>query len=308
MAEYIQVQAIERLKEQLEDGGGIASGEPPIVSAQADYLIALSGGLPLDEIRIRRILPVAVFISGENETGSFQTLAEIITNDLVPALDAEFISAPSAEVGSIGWRPAIRTKKRYTSKELAHMEETIAQSFDRAAWMVGAHGPERDLHKRREMDAALALVEQESRQLTEARAALEKGIERLEHAEHGLNNVRIRGTFDQFQKAKAEHESATSSLVVRKAEYEMKKAKYEKDTAMIEAFSKLAHALFRIAASCVVIVGSLHIFSHKTHPDDPSKEIHVERKSASEAYDSWSGEVSEVLKKLAEGLDSKKDE
>jgi hypothetical protein len=282
MPKYIQIRAIERLKEQLEHGGGIASAEPPIISAQADYLVALSGGLALDEIRIRRILPLAVFISDETETASFQTLAETIINDLVPALDAEFISAPLAEVGSIGWRPTIRTNERYTAKELANREETIARAC-------------------------------ESMLATDA--LLHEGDERLRRAEHQLRIARISGTSKEFQDAKEEHKEATSAFELHKAQYEMEKAKhemgkakYEKETAMIEAFSKLAQALLKTAASCVVIVGSLHIFSHKAHPHDPGNKIHVTRKSTSEAYDSWSGEISEVLKKLAEELDSKKDE
>jgi hypothetical protein len=311
MSKYIQIRAIERLKEQLEYGGGIASGEPPIISAQADYLIALSGGLPLDEIRVRRILPLAVFISDETETASFQTLAEIIINDLLPSLDAEFISAPLAEVGSIGWRPTIRTKKRYTAKELANREETIERACDRAVRMLVADRPDYE-HERRQMEEARALFAQGKRQMEEARALLEGGKQRLERAEHSLWTARVHGTYDEIQYAKHEHENATSyfelrkaDLELRKAEYEMSKAKYEKDTALIEAFTKLAQALLKIAASCVVILGSLHIFSHKPSADYPINKIHVERKSASEAYDSWSGEISEVLRKLAEELDSK---
>ena len=291
MAKYVPIRAIERLKEQLEHGGGIASAEPPIISAQADYLVALSGGLALDEIRIRRILPLAVFISDETKTASFQTLAEIVINDLVPALDAEFINVPLAEVGSIGWRPTIRTNQRYTLKEQA-VNENIAFSECRNAIRM--------LAARERYEVLKSNLEETERKLKETERKLKVALKKAEVF------VTPEADTNAF-KAQNEHEQAIAAFALRKAEFEVEKAKYEKQTALIEAFSKLAQALLKIAASCVVIVGSLHIFSHKAHPDDPHYKIHVERKSASEAYESWSDEISEVLKKLAEGLASEKD-
>ena len=290
MAKCVPVRAIERLKEQLEYGGGIAFAEPPIMSAQADYLIALSGGLALDEIRIRRILPLAVFISDETETASFQTLAEIIINDLVPALGAEFISAPLQKSVRLAGDRQYAPRSVIPQKELAFNREEISIA--------------RDL-----FESMLAYRCSASMRET-------KATETETCGEHQLYIApRTRGTSKEFKDAKEEHKEATSAFELHKAQYEMEKArhemgkaKYEKETAMIEAFSKLAQAMLKIAASCVVIVGSLHIFSHKASADDPGNKIHITKKSTSEAYDSWSGEISEVLEKLAEGLDSKKDE
>ncbi len=125
MTEYIRIRAIEALKDRLDFGGGIASGEPSVASVQADYLVALSNGLPLENLRLQRVLPLDVILFDQPEVATFQALAEIIIRDLVPALDAEFISSPLAEVGSIRWRPAIRTSKRFTAKELAEWEKAV---------------------------------------------------------------------------------------------------------------------------------------------------------------------------------------
>jgi hypothetical protein len=309
MAKYIPVQAIERLKEQVEYGGGIATQEPAIVSAQADYLVALSSGLTLQEISIRRILPLAVFISNDSEIESFRRLVETIIDDLVPTLDATFISVPLAEAGSIGWRPAIRTNKRYTAKELSEREVTIAQNCDRGIFVAGAKGRELSEYEKAEVEKIEEVSKRNRSLLKSARESLERGEDDLESAQKRFRDDNISGSWYEREAAKTRFELAKSELEVRKAEYEMIKAKYESETAMIETFSKLAQLLLKVAGGCVLIVGSLHIFVPQTPGSGSTdKKIHISTKSASETHAAWTGEIGEVLKKLAEGLNPEKSE
>jgi hypothetical protein len=277
MANYIRVHAIERLKEQVEFGGGIATQEPPIVSTQADYLVALSSGLSLDEIKIHRVVPLAVFVSNDLEIDLFEKLVNIVINDLVPTLDASFFSVPLAEIGSIGWRPTTRTNKRYTAKEWSESEVIIARNSHQGVSLA------------REMHTAHRSI--------------------LESAQKRVWDATISGSLAELKAAKADLESTKSELEVKKAEYEMIKAKYESHAAMIDAFSKIAQLMLRIAGSCALIIGSLHIFApHTQGSSSADKTIHILIKSASETHANWTAEISEVLKKLAEELDSGKSE
>jgi hypothetical protein len=301
MPEYIKIKAIEELKDQLEFGRGITTAEPPIISAQAEYLVALSAGLSLDNLRVHRILPLALFMSDyssgmsdDPEVVLFQRIAEVIINDLVPALDADFISSPFAEAGSIGWRPTIRTKRRYTTNQLTNWQHQVKLDCHEAVMLVA----ERD-----------ALV-QEMAARNPLLRDLEEATQRLCQAEQELRSAAGHGTKQDIQRAKRPYLDAKAHLEERKAEYEMMKAQYESDTAryesrsaLVEAFTKLMQLLIKTAGACAIIVGSLHIFVPSGNQGNPSK-IQVSTKSSAQSHASWAGVISEVLEKLGEEIGS----
>jgi hypothetical protein len=289
MPEYIRIKAIDALTEHLEyGGGGVAAGQPVIVSVQADYLVALSSGLPLGDIRLHRVLPLRVTMFDNPDPASFQQVAEILIEDVVPALDADFISSPPAEVGSISWRPAIRTKKRYTAKELAEWEQDISDLCKQAA-----ESEYRDEH--------FIATEQGSR-LGEELLAAEKALATLTEKAKAWSSNRF--VSEQEIQETFRKDAARQEYELRKAAYEMQKAKYESRTALFEAIFKLTRALMFTSASCIVLIGTIQIHSTKVRYSE-SNNVHVSNTNAGEAHAWWAEETSEILKKLAEDLDSK---
>jgi hypothetical protein len=290
MPEYIRIKAIDALTEHLEyGGGGVAAGQPVIMSVQADYLIALSSGIPLGDIRLHRVLPLRVTMFENADPASFQNVAEILIKDVVPALDADFISSPPAEVGSISWRPAIRTKKRYTAKELAEWEEEISALCKRAA--ESKYAEEVKPFPRTELGDRLFKKAFEAEQ-----AFLDLP---------GPGNDRIgRDYWDSTTEALERKALAKLEMELRKAEFEMEKAKYESRTALFDAIFKLTRALMFTAASCMVLIGTIQIHANKFHHYD-SNNVHVSNTNAGESHAWWADETSEILKKLAGDLDSK---
>ena len=78
MPEYIRIKAIDALTEHLEyGGGGVAAGQPVIMSVQADYLIALSSGIPLADIRLHRVLPLRAIMFDNPDPASFQRFRSV---------------------------------------------------------------------------------------------------------------------------------------------------------------------------------------------------------------------------------------